>query len=277
MGEAPRLRPREETISVGGIDVHGWIGGRGDPLLVLHGAGGNRGWTRWVQQVAEHFTVWAPTHPGFGSSGDADWMEGIDDLARFYLWFIDAAGLGRPHVLGHSIGGWTAAEMAAMSPRSIDRLVLVAPVGLKPEAGEILDIFYYPPPQLLGMTVHDPKTVPEWHELFGRPLTPAELEIATRNREMTARLTWKPYMHNPRLAHFLPRVTNPTLIVWGRHDHIVPLECGEQYRRLLPQATLTVLERCGHLPPVEQPEAFARLVLDFLSAPKAPAVRPPSA
>jgi len=258
------MQPHEETISVGGIGVHTWIGGQGDPLLVLHGAGGNRGWTRWLAQVAERHTVWAPTHPGFGVSGDADWMDGIDDLARFHLWFIDAAGLGRPHLLGHSIGGWAAAEMATMSPGSIGRLVLVAPVGLKPETGEILDVFYYSPPQLLTMTVHDPKTVPEWDELYGRPPTPAQIELATRNREMAARLTWKPYMHNPRLASFLPRVTNPTLIVWGREDRIVPVECGEQYRRLLPNAKLTVLERCGHLPPVEQPDAFARLVLDFL-------------
>jgi pimeloyl-ACP methyl ester carboxylesterase len=258
------MRPHEETISVGGIGVHTWIGGQGDPLLVLHGAGGNRGFTRWLTQVAERYTVWAPTHPGFGPSADADWMDGIDDLARFYLWFIDAAGLGRPHLLGHSIGGWTAAEMAAMSPASIDRLVLVAPVGMKPETGEILDVFYYSPPQLLTMTVHDPRTIPEWDELYGRPPTPAQIELATRNREMAARLTWKPYMHNPRLEHFLPRVTNPTLIVWGREDRIVPVECGEQYRRRLPNATLTVLERCGHLPPIEQPDAFARLVLEFL-------------
>src|SRR5262245_23899747 len=262
------MRAREETISVGGVDVQVWVGGQGDPLLVLHGAGGNRGWTRWLERVSEHFTVWAPTHPGFGRSGDADWMDGIDDLARFYLWFIDGAGLRRPHLLGHSIGGWTAAEVATMSPHSIDRLVLVAPVGLKPERGEILDVFYYPPPQLLGMTVHDPTTVPEWDELFGRPPTPAEAEIATRNREMTARLTWKPYMHNPRLERFLPRVASSTLIVWGREDRIVPVVCGEQYRRALPRATLTVLDACGHLPPLEQPDAFARLVLDFLSAPQ---------
>jgi pimeloyl-ACP methyl ester carboxylesterase len=258
------MRPREETISVGGIRVHTWVGGQGDPLLVLHGAGGNRGWTRWLDQVSERFTVWAPTHPGFGRSDDADWMEGIDDLARFHLWFIEAAKLGRPHLLGHSIGGWTAAEMAAMSPASFDRLILVAPVGLKPEVGEILDVFYYSPAQLLTMTVYDAKTVPEWQELYGRPPSPAEIEIATRNREMTARLTWKPYMHNPRLARFLPRVANPTLIIWGREDRVVPVECGEQYRRSLPNATLTVLERCGHLPPIEQPDAFARLVLDFL-------------
>lgn len=266
----PDHTPREETLRVDGVDVHVWIGGQGPPLLVLHGAGGNRGWTRWVERVAERFMVWAPTHPGFGRSGDAEWMEGIDDLARFYLWFIEAAGLGRPHVVGHSLGGWTAAEMAVMSPASIERLVLVAAAGLKPEEGEILDVFYYPPPQLLGMTVHDPTAIPEWDELFARSPAPAELEMAERNREMTARLTWKPYMHNPRLAHFLPRVANPALIVWGREDRVVPVVCGEQYRRGLPNARLTVLERCGHLPPIEHPDAFARLVVDFLGGPARP-------
>ena len=258
------MTPREDTITVGGTRIHTWVGGQGDPLLVLHGAGGNRGWTRWVQRVAERYTVWAPTHPGFGRSGDAEWMDGIDDLARFYLWFMDAARLVKPHVLGHSIGGWTAAEMATMSPASMGRLILVAPAGLKPETGEILDIFFHSPQELRDMTVHDPKTVPEWDELFGRPPTPAELELAERNREMTARLTWKPYMHNPRLAQFLPRVTNPTLILWGREDRIVPVTCGAQYRSLLPTARLTVLDKCGHLPPIEQPDAFAGLVMDFL-------------
>jgi pimeloyl-ACP methyl ester carboxylesterase len=74
-------------------------------------------------------------------------------------------------------------------------------------------------------------------------------------------------MHDPGLARFLPRVRNPALVVWGREDRIVPVICGEQYRRLLPGATLAVLERCGHLPPLEQPDALARLVLDFLGGP----------
>ena len=261
------MRAHEETIRVGGVDVHAWVGGQGEPLLVLHGAGGNRGFTRSTAQLAERYTVWAPTHPGFGRSGDAEWMEGIDDLARFYLWFVDAARLGRPHVVGHSIGGWTAAEMAVMSPGSLGRLVLVAPAGLKPETGEILDIFYHPLPALRDLMVHDPTSVPEWDELFGRPPSLAEQEVAQRNREMAARLTWKPYMHDPRLPHFLPRVTNPTLIVWGREDRLVPVVCGAQYRALMPNATLTVLERCGHLPPIEQPDAYAKLLLDFLGAP----------
>jgi pimeloyl-ACP methyl ester carboxylesterase len=247
------MRPYEERIQVGGIDVHTWVGGEGDPLLVLHGAGGNRGWRKWMERMAERYTVWAPTHPGFGTSGAADWMEGVDDLARFYLWFIEAARLGQPHLLGQSFGGWTAAEMATMSPGAIDRLVLAAPVGVKPEQGEILDVFYHSPQELRTLNVHDPASIPEWEELFGQAPTPAELEIAERNREMTA-----------RLERFLPRVTNPTLIVWGREDRIIPASCGEQYRRAMPNATLTVLGRCGHLIAIEQPEAFAKLVLDFL-------------
>jgi pimeloyl-ACP methyl ester carboxylesterase len=258
--------PREEWITVGGTKVHTLIGGRGDPLLVLHGAGGHRGWRRWMARVADHFTVYAPTHPGFGASDSADWMESIDDLARFYLWFLDEIGASRARVIGHSIGGWTAAEMAVMNPGAIERLVLVAPTGIKPEHDEILDVFFHPPDQLLGMSVHDPKSVPEWAELFGTPPTPAEIDVAMRNREMTARLTWKPYMFNPRLPHFLPRVTVPALIVWGRQDRIVPLECGEQYARLLPDARLAVLQACGHMPPIEKPDEFAALVADFLHA-----------
>jgi len=257
--------PREQMIRVGGVDVHTLIGGAGPPLLVLHGAGGNRGWRRWMGLVAERHTVYAPTHPGFGRSGDAEWMETIDDLARFYLWFMDTIGVSRAHVLGHSIGGWTAAELATMNPGAVDRLVLVAPTGLRPETGEILDVFFHSPAELQTLTVYDPVTIPEYAELYGRPPTPEELEIATRNREMAARLTWKPYMFNPRLDRFLPRVTAPSLIVWGREDRIVPVVCGEQYRRLLPNAALTVLDRCGHLPPIERPDEFATLVLDFLA------------
>jgi pimeloyl-ACP methyl ester carboxylesterase len=258
--------PREETIVVGGVRVPTLVGGTGPPVLVLHGAGGPRGWRRWMASLARHFTVYAPTHPGFGTADAADWMETIDDLARFYLWFLDARGLSRVHLLGHSIGGWTAAELAVMNPHVIDRLVLVAPAGLRPERGEILDIFYEPAESLLRLTVHDPTTVPEWAELYGAPPTPAQFEVATRNREMTARLTWKPYMFNPRLPHFLPRVQVPSLIVWGREDQIVPVVCGEQYARLLPDARLHVLDKCGHLPPLEQPDAFADLVTQFLTS-----------
>jgi len=130
-------------------------------------------------------------------------MDGIDDLARFHLWFMETAKLGRPHLLGHSIGGWTAAEMATMSLARSTGSSSSRRSASKPRSGRSSTSSTTRPAQLLTMTVHDAKTVPEWQELYGRPPSPQEVEIATRNREMAARLTWKPYMHNPRLAHFL--------------------------------------------------------------------------
>src|SRR5829696_2399154 len=251
-------------VSVGGIKAHTLIGGSGPPLLVLHGAGGPNGWRRWHAALAEKFTLYVPSHPGYGLSDSADWMESPRDLARYYLWYLDTLGLEQATVLGHSLGGYIAAELAVMDPGAVDRLVLVAAAGLKPEQGEILDIFYYPVDKLREMVYHDPGTVPEWDELFGTPPTPQEQDLALRAREMSARLIWRPYAHNPRLPHFLPRVTNPSLILWGREDRIVPMICGEQYARLLPNATLKILEGCGHSPMIERPDECVGLLADFL-------------
>jgi pimeloyl-ACP methyl ester carboxylesterase len=264
------VQPREALISVGGIKAHTLIGGSGPPLLALHGAGGPNGWRRWHAALAEQFTLYVPAHPGYGLSDSADWMESPRDLARYYLWFLDVVGLERPHLLGHSLGGYIAAELAVMNPHAFDRLVLMAAAGLKPEQGEILDIFYYPVEQMRGFSYHDPSQVPEWDELFGTPPTAEQADLALRARETSARLIWKPYAHNPRLPHFLPRVTNETLIVWGREDRIVPLVCGEQYARLLPNATLKIIEGCGHSPSVERPDEYVRLVSEFLGQPGRP-------
>lgn len=258
---------REEMISVGGIRAHTLIGGRGDPLLILHGAGGHQGWRRWIAALADRYTVYLPSHPGYGRSDSAHWMESVRDLARYYLWYLDALDLSRVHLIGHSMGGWIAAELAVMNPQVLDRLILVDPAGLQPEQGEIADVFYLTPAQLQERRFFDAGQVPEYQELYGEPPTPEQLDILQRNQEMAARLTWKPYMFNPRLPHFLPRVTTPTLIVWGREDRIVPTSCGEQYQRHLPNATLRLIERCGHSPMIEQPDEFVGLVAEFLGAP----------
>lgn len=182
------MPPREEVITVGETKVQVTIGGQGDPLVVLHGAGGNRGWRRWMATVGERYTVYAPTHPGFGRSGPADWMESIDDLARFYLWFLDVMGLAKVHLLGHSIGGWTAAELATMRPGVIDRLVLVSPTGLKPDEGEIRDIFFYPPDELLKFNVHDPATPPS----PSGPSSSGRSPGRPRSRSRCATGRWRP-------------------------------------------------------------------------------------
>ena len=82
---------------------------------------------------------------------------------------------------------------------------------------------------------------------------------------MTFRIAWKPYMYNPTLPHLLGGVQAPALVVWGRGDRIVPLECGEAYARALPQSRLAVVEQSGHFVDMEQPEALSKLVMEFVA------------
>ena len=251
------MPPREEVITVGATKVQVLIGGEGDPLVVLHGAGGNRGWRRWMDAVAERHTIYAPTHPGFGRSDAADWMEGIDDLARFYLWFLDVMGLRRCTCSATRSAAGPRPRWPRCARASIDRLVLVAPAGLKPEVGEILDIFYLP----AGGAAQAHRARSGDDPGVRRALRPAAHAGGGGDRAAQPGDGRAPHLEalhvQPAAPHFLPRVTAPTLLLWGREDGIVPVICGEQYRRLLPNATLRVLERCGHLPLIEQPDEFA--------------------
>ena len=254
----------EESVDVGGSQVHMLKGGSGEPLLLLHGAGGNAGWLRYVQGLADRFTVYVPSHPGFGFSDRPEWMETISDLASFYTWFLEQQGLEGIRAIGFSMGGWLAAEIAVNCRHAFSKLMLVGAAGIKPQRGEITDIFIISPAQVTELTFHDPKQAPEYGQLYEQERTPEQVEIAERNREMAVRLCWKPYMYDPRLPDLLARVNIPTRIVWGHQDKIVPLECAQLYQKALAGSDLKVIDGCGHSPQVEKPDEFVKLALDFL-------------
>jgi len=190
----------------------------------------------------------------------------MTDMAHFYHDFIDTLELEQPAILGTSMGGWLAAEMAAMCRHHISRMVLVDAVGIKPEVGEIAVTLTCSREEAARLRVYDSRQVPNYEALFNRELTPEERDVQYSNQEMATRLCWRPYMHNPKLPHYLRRVKTPTLVVWGRQDAIVPLNCGEIYARELPNATLHVIDNCGHSPHNERPNAFLQAVVPFLTA-----------
>jgi pimeloyl-ACP methyl ester carboxylesterase len=258
------VEPHEEFIDVGGAKIHLLKGGQGKPLVIFHSVEGNLGWRRYHRQLAQHFTVYAPTLPGFGRSQRPPWVETFWDLSRFSLWIVEELKLERASLLGHFIGGWLAAEMAVMCPHVVDRLVLVDAAGIQPQQGDITDIFLHGQEGTRKLLFFDLQQAPEYEELFGRKPTPEEREILVQNQEMVVRYCWKPYMYERSLPDLLPRVRVPTLIVWGREDRIVPLECGDQYQHAIPGSRLTVIDRCGHCPHLEKPEEFSQLVCDFL-------------
>ena len=255
----------EEVVDVGGTKVHTLKGGSGEPLLLLHGAGGNNGWLKFVDALAEKYTVIYPSHPGYGKSNRPDWLETIPDMACFYTWYLETLGLEGVRAIGFSMGGWIASEIAAMCNHSFSKLMLVDAVGIKPNDSEITDIFIISPAQVRELGFHDPRQAPEYEALYeGEPAT-EQANTAESNREMAVRLCWKPYMHDPRLSSLLQRVKIPTRMVWGKNDQIVPLECGELYKKAINGSDLVVIDNCGHSPQVEKPDEFIKAALDFLA------------
>jgi len=254
----------ESTITVAGTKVQLFSGGTGPALVYLHGAGGSPGWQPYHQALAQRHTVYAPSHPGFNGTERPDWVYTINDVAHFNLEVVQHLGLDQYVLAGSSMGGWVAAEMAAMSHHTLKGLVLVDAVGIKPQKGDIAEIFMVSAQTRQKQRFYDPTQVPNY-EQYTRELTPEEAQVDYSNREMASRLCWRPYMHNPSLPFYLRKVTTPTLIVWGRQDAIVPLECGELYQQALPNATLRVIDHCGHSPANEKPQEFLRILGAFLS------------
>jgi pimeloyl-ACP methyl ester carboxylesterase len=257
-------RTNESTITVGGTRVQMFSAGSGPPLVYLHGAGGNPGWQPYHQALAQRNTVYAPSHAGFNGTERPDWVYTITDVAHFNLELVQQLGLDQYILAGSSMGGWVAAEMAAMCHHNLKGLVLIDAVGIKPQKGEIAEIFMVSAQTRMKQRFYDTSQVPNYEQLT-RELTPEEAQVDHSNREMASRLCWRPYMYNPSLPFYLRRVTTPTLVVWGRQDAIVPLECGELYQQALPNATLRVIDHCGHSPTIEKPQEFLNVVRPFIS------------
>jgi pimeloyl-ACP methyl ester carboxylesterase len=162
------------------------------------------------------------------------------------------------------MGGWLAAEITAMCPAYVQKLVLVDAAGIRPEVGEIAELLMVSQDVARKLRFYDPAQVPDYATVVDRQLSAAEEAVQWRNREMTSRLCWKPYFHNPKLPDYLHGVQVPTLIIWGKQDAIVPLNCGELYHRALANSTLHVIDRCGHSPALEKPQEFLQAVRAFL-------------
>ena len=173
---------------------------------------------------------------------------------------VDALGLERPHLYGHSFGGMIAAEMAALAPRALrQRSALVAPVGLWLDEHPIPDIYAMLPFDFPALLFHDPAagaSMLTGGVDFEDPAAMTAFLIANSRRLGTAGKVLFP-IPNRRLAKRLYRLSNPTAVVWGASDRLIPPVYADRWRELVPQAAVTIVPDAGHMAPYEQPAAVA--------------------
>lgn len=252
------VRIEQRQAQVGLANIAYKVAGSGPPIVLIHGlAGSSRWWERNVLQLAEQFTVYVVDLIGFGSSS-ATHAFVLKDAAAYLAAWMDRLGLDQVSVIGHSMGGVIAADLAAEYPSRIDRLVLVAAAVFVAEQNPLLHAFgvvqefLYKRPQFLPILVGDAFQA-------GAPtLARAVVELLTTD-----------------ITPKLRRIQSPTLVVWGERDTITPVDAGRRLCSHLPNGRLAVIERAGHNPMWEYPAAFNTLITNYITQPTS-TEQPPS-
>ena len=245
------IRLRAGTLSLA-VDR----GGSGKPLLLLHGGAGTAS-MRPLFDVLGGFEIFLPTHPGFDGTERPAWMASVGDLAECYIALLDELKLENVVVVGNSVGGWIAAEMAARRPSSLAGVILINAVGIEPSesTGPIIDPRSMPPQDLIKLSFADPTKAP-------LP-SPDAAERRLANQSVLAAYAGQPFMHDPALTERIAHITVPSLVLWGRQDRIVTSEYGRKYARRIPGARFELIDDAGHLPQIEQPERTAAAIWGF--------------
>ena len=255
----------EETIFVEFADKKTQVtyGGSGPPLVYLHSALGETDWTPFLERLTENYTVYLPAHPGFAFSSGLEEVRTAADIAWHYVDLMKELGLESASFIGLSIGGWIGLELALLRPQLVNKLVLVGSAGIRIPEVPIGEIFVDDFAEIRELAFHDPDSDVAF-EIF--PDEPSERHLLgwLRSRESTARIGWNPYLHNPRLIDHLHRIDCPTLLLWGESDRIFPVDYSAKLNELLPNAKEARIPNCGHLVPMECPDAFHEQVTGFL-------------
>jgi len=238
--------------------------GSGQPFLLLHGGAGPQSVTGLAQRLvsSERAHVYVPTHPGFGGTSRPDWVDSVGMLADIYVAFIDQLDLHDVTVIGSSIGGWIAAEMAVRSSSRIQRFILIDAAGIAVEGQSVADIFPLTLDELAKLSYHNPVAF----RIDPAMLTDIQKRGIAANRQALAVYGGQPSMTDPTLLKRLGTITAPTLVLWGDSDGIVSPDYGRAYAAAIPTASFQLLPNAGHLPQIETPDQVVSAIQDFVNA-----------
>src|SRR5262245_10020318 len=226
-----RMTAHEQKHKVRDVAVRLWRDGQGVPLVYLHGAAGVPGWLPLFAQLAKQYEVVVPEHPGFGGSDNPPFIRNVADMAMYYLDFLDELGAARVHLVGHSLGGWIAAELAVRNTARLATLTLIAPAGIRVKGVPAGDNFIWSPEEAARNLFFDQSFA---DRMLAQVLSDEEADRVLTNRFMAAKLGWEPRWFNPALERWLHRVRLPTLVVWGADDKFLPSRYADLWRERIP-------------------------------------------
>jgi pimeloyl-ACP methyl ester carboxylesterase len=260
------IRTSSRTITTAGIgpaEVSVTERGEGHPFLLLHGGGGPQTVTGFADLLAgsQHARVITPVHPGFGGTPRPDGLDSPRALAALYGGLLTELGLTGVTVIGNSIGGWVAAELALLGSPRISSLILVDAVGIEVPGHPAADFFSLTMDQVADLAYYDP----DKFRIDPAALPPAAQAAMAGNRAALAAYAGAS-MSDPRLAARLAGVTAPTLVIWGEADRIADPDYGQAFAAAIPGAQFQLLTGTGHLPQLETPAQLLGPVWDFAKA-----------
>ncbi|HXE27636.1 MAG TPA: alpha/beta fold hydrolase [Stellaceae bacterium] len=256
------MPPEPQIVKIGDVGVSLRRAGKGPPLLFLHGADGYSQWLPFFDALAEQYELLVPEHPGFGASDDPPLIRSVSDMAMFYLDFLEALELRDIHIVGHSLGGWIAAEILIRDQSRAKSLTLISAAGIRVEGVPSGDIFIWNREELLRNVFYNQAYA---DIALSLQLTEQQLDTMLKNRFTATKLGWQPRWYNPDLEKWLHRIKLPALIIWGDEDKVMPADYAGLWRERLPDARLVMIEKCGHVPQIEKLSETIDPLRDFLA------------
>ncbi|WP_037606000.1 alpha/beta fold hydrolase [Streptacidiphilus rugosus] len=232
----------------------------GAAVLMLHGGAGPGTLIGFATALSARGYVVAPTHPGFDRTPRPEGFDSVADLATAYLDLLDALGLSRVTVVGSSLGGWIAAEMALRDNHGvIDSLVIVNAAGIRAEPGQgVTDLTGMSPAEISLLSFHRAEFRPD-----PTALDDERRAVVAANQRALSVYSGGPSLEDPKLRGRLHRVRIPVLVLWGEHDGVIPTAYGRTFAASFPRARFVPVAEAGHFPFIENPEAVFAALDDF--------------
>ena len=233
--------------------------GEGPVVLLLHGGGGPLTVQPFADRLAATARVVTPTHPGFAGTPRPESLHTIAALAQLYAALLEDLDLTDVTVVGNSIGGWIAVELALLNRPPVGRVVLVDAGGLELEQAPIADFFALTPDEVFDLGYYEPEKFRVDVAALPEPVR----AIMAGNRAALG-VYGGAEMTDPTLLGRLPAAKAPALVIWGAADRIYPPEHGRVFAQALPNAQFRLIDEAGHLPQLETPALLADLIGDFV-------------